>query len=228
MSFGQSRSLQQQEPAGASAHIHARIPTLDGWRAVAIFAVICFHGRYVFFPGPSIARTVSEYGYLGVDAFFAISGFLICTLLIREYTANQDIDLKAFYIRRFFRIIPPYLAALAGIGLVAWLGFIHLQSWELPSCLLFLRNYEPTVAPPGGPYDPLRFLYRPFLVALARGTLLPDMGALVGVAQASPCGESSLDSRRRHCLLEGGRWTLPAHADADAVDADGYTDRLQA
>ena len=72
-------------------------------------------------------------------------------------TANQDIDLKAFYIRRFFRIIPPYVAALAGIGLVAWLGFIHLQSWEIPSCLLFLRNYEPTVAPPGGPYDPYGF-----------------------------------------------------------------------
>jgi peptidoglycan/LPS O-acetylase OafA/YrhL len=81
MWFEESRSLQQQEPASASAHIPARIPTLDGWRAVAIFAVICFHGRYVFFPGPSIARTVSEYGYLGVDAFFAISGFLICTLI---------------------------------------------------------------------------------------------------------------------------------------------------
>ena len=46
---------------------------------------------------------------------------------------------------------------MAGIGLVAWLGFIHLQSWEIPSCLLFLRNYEPTVAPPGGPYDPSGF-----------------------------------------------------------------------
>jgi peptidoglycan/LPS O-acetylase OafA/YrhL len=157
MSFGESRSLQQQELDSASAHLPVRIPTLDGWRAVAIFGVICFHGRYVFFPRPSIARTVSEYGYLGVDAFFAISGFLICTLLIREYTANQHIDLKAFYIRRFFRIIPPYLAALAGIGLVAWLGFIHLRSWEIPSCLLFLRNYEPTVAPPGGPYDPSGF-----------------------------------------------------------------------
>ncbi len=158
MGFGESRSLQQQEPASANAHLPARIPTLDGWRAVAIFAVICFHGRYVFFPGPSIARTISEYGYLGVDGFFAISGFLICTLLIREYTANQNIGLKAFYIRRFFRIISPYLAALAGIGLAAWLGFIHLQSWEIPSCLLFLRNYEPTVAPPGALTTPPVFI----------------------------------------------------------------------
>jgi peptidoglycan/LPS O-acetylase OafA/YrhL len=136
------------------ARLPTHIPTLDGWRALAIVAVICFHGRFAFFPRPSIVRSISEYGYLGVDAFFAISGFLISTLLIREYDANQSINLRAFYMRRFFRIIPPYVAALAGICLVAWLGFIHLQSWEIPSCLLFLRNYEPTVAPPGGPYDP--------------------------------------------------------------------------
>ncbi len=133
------------------------IPTLDGWRALAIIAVICFHGRFVFFPHPSLVRSVSEYGYLGVDAFFAISGFLICNLLICEFAAKQSIDLKAFYIRRFFRIIPPYVAALAGICVAAWLGFIHLQRWEIPSCLLFLRNYEPTAAPPGGPYDPYGF-----------------------------------------------------------------------
>jgi peptidoglycan/LPS O-acetylase OafA/YrhL len=130
------------------------IPTLDGWRALAISAVICFHGKFSFFPNPSIVRNLSEYGYLGVDAFFAISGFLICSLLVGEYAKNQRIDLKKFYIRRFFRIIPPYLAALAGIVLVARLGWIHLQSWEIPSCLLFLRNYEPSVGfTAGGPLD---------------------------------------------------------------------------
>jgi peptidoglycan/LPS O-acetylase OafA/YrhL len=154
MSTGAAR-LQQRRAEGTRLPTH--IPTLDGWRALAIVAVICFHGRFAFFPHPSIVRSISEYGYLGVDAFFAISGFLICTLLIREYDTSQSINLKAFYIRRFFRIIPPYVAALAGIGLVAWLRFIHLQSWEIPSCLLFLRNYEPTVAPPGGPYDSYGF-----------------------------------------------------------------------
>ena len=154
MSTG-ARHLQQRMAEGARLPTH--IPTLDGWRALAIVAVICFHGRFAFFPRPSIVRSISEHGYLGVDAFFAISGFLISTLLIREYDGHQSINLRAFYIRRFFRIIPPYVGALAGICLVAWLGFIHLQSWEIPSCLLFLRNYEPTVAPPGGPYDPYGF-----------------------------------------------------------------------
>ena len=156
MSFGQSR-FTAARAGRRGAHIHARIPTLDGWRAVAIFAVICFHGRYVFFPDPSLVRTVSEYGYLGVDAFFAISGFLICTLLIREFAANQTSTSKLSISGDSSALFPPYLAALAGICLAAWLGFIHLQSWEIPSCLLFLRNYEPTAAPPGGPYDPYGF-----------------------------------------------------------------------
>ena len=152
-----SRAKNLQQPVAEGLRLPTHIPTLDGWRALAIVAVICFHGRFAFFPHPSIVRSISEYGYLGVDAFFAISGLLICTLLIREYDASQSINLKAFYVRRFFRIVPPYVAALAGIGLLAWLGFIHLQSWEIPSCLLFLRNYEPTVAPPGGPYDSYGF-----------------------------------------------------------------------
>jgi peptidoglycan/LPS O-acetylase OafA/YrhL len=158
MNVGESQYQQHREQDAVGAREgRTYIPTLDGWRALAIFAVICFHGRFVFFSHPSLVRSVSEYGYLGVDAFFAISGFLICNLLVREYTASERINLKSFYIRRCFRIIPPYLAALAGIFVAAWLGFIHLERWEIPSCLLFLRNYEPTAAPPGGPYDPYGF-----------------------------------------------------------------------
>jgi peptidoglycan/LPS O-acetylase OafA/YrhL len=158
MNVGESQYQQHREQDASGARDgRIYIPTLDGWRALAIIAVICFHGRFVFFPHPSLVRSVSDYGYLGVDAFFAISGFLISNLLIREYAASQSISLKSFYIRRCFRIIPPYMAALAGIFMAAWLGLIQLERWEIPSCLLFLRNYEPTAAPPGGPYDPYGF-----------------------------------------------------------------------
>jgi peptidoglycan/LPS O-acetylase OafA/YrhL len=51
--------------------------------------------------------------YLGVDVFFAISGFLICGLLLREYEETGDISLRRFYIRRCFRILPPYYWTLA-------------------------------------------------------------------------------------------------------------------
>jgi peptidoglycan/LPS O-acetylase OafA/YrhL len=146
----------RSKPGGEGAReSRIYIPTLDGWRALAIAAVICFHGEFSFFPDSPALRNISEYGYLGVDTFFAISGFLICSILLGEYAGNQRIDLKKFYIRRFFRIIPPYLAALAGIVLVAWLGCIHLQPWEIPSCLLFFRNYEPSIgSTAGSSYDP--------------------------------------------------------------------------
>ena len=119
------------------------IPTLDGWRAVAVIAVVLYHGRFMFFRGNSLAAKLSARGDVGVDVFFAISGFLICGLLLKEHARDGSINLRRFYTRRFFRILPPYCAALVGIGLLAVLGAIHLNHWELSSCLLFYRNYKP-------------------------------------------------------------------------------------
>jgi peptidoglycan/LPS O-acetylase OafA/YrhL len=96
---------------------------------------------------------VCAHGILGVDVFFAISGFLICGLLLREYEADGDISLRRFYIRRCFRILPPYYAALVVFSVVALLGIIPLNYADLPSCLLFYRNYMPLgVGEPGGFY----------------------------------------------------------------------------
>lgn len=80
---------------------------LDGLRALSVIAVIWHHtsGR----PGPSI----SSQGHFGVDLFFAISGVLITTLLLRERDRNGRISLSAFYIRRAGRIFPLYYAVLA-------------------------------------------------------------------------------------------------------------------
>lgn len=124
-------------------HHSSYIPTLDGWRAFAVLAVILYHGRFGFFPDHSLAQRLASRGDAGVDAFFAISGFLICGLLLREYALEGGLNLGRFYIRRFFRILPPYCAALIGIGLLSIVGAIHLNHWELPSCLLFFRNYMP-------------------------------------------------------------------------------------
>jgi peptidoglycan/LPS O-acetylase OafA/YrhL len=127
-------------------------PTLDGWRAFAIFFVILFHGRFVFFPASSPLWPIAEHGYLGVDLFFALSGFLICSRLLAEHKTTGSINLQTFYIRRVFRIVPPYLAALASFVLLSIVAQIPLERWETLSCLLFFRNYEPSVGPAGGPY----------------------------------------------------------------------------
>jgi peptidoglycan/LPS O-acetylase OafA/YrhL len=125
------------------SHQKRHIPTLDGWRAFAVIGVILYHGRSGFFNGDSVLTKLSAHGFLGVDLFFAISGFLICGLLLQEYRCDGGISLRRFYIRRCFRILPPYYAAIAALCAVSVFGAIHVNYSYLPSCLLFYRNYKP-------------------------------------------------------------------------------------
>jgi peptidoglycan/LPS O-acetylase OafA/YrhL len=118
------------------------IPTLDGWRAVAVIGVLLYHGQAGFIRDGWL-RKVSSHGILGVDIFFAISGFLICGLLLKEYAAKGDISLRRFYIRRCFRILPPYFAVLTAICALAVFCALSVNFSDLPSCLLFYRNYRP-------------------------------------------------------------------------------------
>ncbi len=119
------------------------IPTLDGWRALSVIGVILYHGRFGFFVHHPLVMKVASAGEIGVDVFFAISGFLICGLLLEEFARTGGISLRRFYIRRCFRILPPYYAALAGVGVLSILGAIELNRSDLLSCLLFYRNYLP-------------------------------------------------------------------------------------
>ncbi|MFC9250461.1 acyltransferase family protein [Amycolatopsis thailandensis] len=84
-----------------------RFPALDGLRAIAATIVILFH-----FAGPKWSWLS---GWVGVYIFFVLSGFLITTLLLREQDRTGRISLSAFYLRRAFRILPPYLVILGGI-----------------------------------------------------------------------------------------------------------------
>jgi peptidoglycan/LPS O-acetylase OafA/YrhL len=72
------------------------IPALDGLRAIAVFLVMLLHAHFQFGNGGSV----------GVDIFFALSGFLITTLLMEEYNNNGRISLIGFYLRRTFRLFP--------------------------------------------------------------------------------------------------------------------------
>jgi peptidoglycan/LPS O-acetylase OafA/YrhL len=116
------------------------LPTLDGWRGLAVLGVILLHGR--FFTTHWLQR-VSIHGGSGVAVFFAISGFLICHLLLEEHDRAGSIDCARFYLRRCLRIMPAYYVALLGIGLISILGAIQLNGYEIPSCLLFYRSYMP-------------------------------------------------------------------------------------
>jgi peptidoglycan/LPS O-acetylase OafA/YrhL len=122
------------------------IPTLDGWRAVAILGVMLRHASYYFFspaglfPHPKIDACLLR-GGSGVDVFFVLSGFLICSRLVHEQQVMGTISLKSFYIRRAFRILPPYLFYLLAVAALSIAGVIAVSKLEFAGCLFFFRNF---------------------------------------------------------------------------------------
>src|SRR5579862_5032266 len=97
----------------------ARLPTLDGWRMVAVLIVIWGHLMTGFYPTEAqyYADSLARFGSFGVDIFFGISGFLITKLLLDEKTESGRISISAFYVRRAFRILPPCFLFLAAVVL---------------------------------------------------------------------------------------------------------------
>ncbi len=79
-------------------------PEIDGLRAIAVFAVIIYHANFVLF-----GHTLFQGGFIGVDIFFVISGYLITTLILKEIYKNNQFSFKYFYERRIRRILPVLL-----------------------------------------------------------------------------------------------------------------------
>jgi peptidoglycan/LPS O-acetylase OafA/YrhL len=121
----------------------AYIPTLDGWRALSITLVILHHSQIqsaIPILGP-LLQSLARFGELGVELFFAISGLLICSRLLDEESRAGHINVNAFYLRRFFRILP---AAIFYLLIIAILGALHIipvfpSDWF--ASLFFFRNY---------------------------------------------------------------------------------------
>src|SRR4029077_9164976 len=91
-------------------------PDVEGLRAIAVSLVVLYHSGVPFVTG----------GYVGVDIFFVISGFLITRLLLAEYEARDTVSIPKFYARRVRRILPA--ATLMLVAVVAasyhWLGYV--------------------------------------------------------------------------------------------------------
>jgi peptidoglycan/LPS O-acetylase OafA/YrhL len=83
---------------------------LDGLRGVAILGVLVYHANGAY----------KNFGPIGVDIFFVLSGFLITCLLIEEWDEFQSISLKAFYMRRVLRLLPALVAMLAIMAGFQW------------------------------------------------------------------------------------------------------------
>ncbi len=84
--------------------VTGRVESLDGLRAFAVGAVLLCH------------TTLAPAGFLGVDVFFALSGYLITSILLREHARAGGVALGRFYLRRSMRLMPPLLAMLAAVS----------------------------------------------------------------------------------------------------------------
>ncbi|MFZ9988318.1 MAG: acyltransferase family protein [Candidatus Nanopelagicales bacterium] len=92
------------------------LPGLDGVRALAVMGVLLYHGDLTWMQG----------GFLGVDVFFVLSGFLITTLIVEEFNRSGRIDFKRFYLARARRLLPALLLMLVIVGMLA--AFIYRDS----------------------------------------------------------------------------------------------------
>ena len=85
------------------------IPSLDGIRALSVLAVIVYHANKLWLPG----------GFLGVEVFFVISGYLITLLLLAESEKNGTVSLKQFWLRRARRLLPALWVVVLGVVVFA-------------------------------------------------------------------------------------------------------------
>ena len=110
------------------------ITGLDGIRAVAVMAVLFYHANQPWALG----------GFLGVETFFVLSGFLITSLLLTEWHSTKGIDLKAFWLRRARRLLPAVWLLLLALPFLAVLfardALPRLRE-DIPAALFYITNW---------------------------------------------------------------------------------------
>ena len=107
------------------------VPALDGVRAVAVILVLLFHLGVPGFGG----------GYVGVDVFFVLSGFLITSLLLAEMQRSDRISLPAFWLRRARRLLPALVLVLLAVAAAAALDPSFIERTSLRGDLLSTTSY---------------------------------------------------------------------------------------
>lgn len=109
-------------------------PGLDGLRAIAVLGVFFFHLQFPWALG----------GYLGVETFILISGYLITSLLLEDYRANGRLNLKRFWLRRIRRLWPAlYLLLIGVLGLGLTIAPQNLQRLreDVPAAVFYVTNW---------------------------------------------------------------------------------------
>jgi peptidoglycan/LPS O-acetylase OafA/YrhL/lysophospholipase L1-like esterase len=190
-------------------------PTLDGIRALAVLAVMGYHARVEALRG----------GFIGVDVFFVLSGYLITALLVAEHARTGRIAVRAFYARRARRLLPALLLLLLGVA--AYSSFVaspgdrgairadalaslfYVQNWHL---IWSGSSYFAAYAAP----SPLRHLWSlaieeqfylvwPLTLLLLLRVVKARTWLLVGVMGAAAVASAALMARIYHPAFDPSR-----------------------
>jgi len=135
-------------------------PEIDGLRTVAVFAVIIYHSHFILLGHP-----LFQGGFIGVDIFFVISGYLITTLILKEIIKTNQFSFKYFYERRIRRVLPTLLFVTIITSIISY--FILLPSSlvdfgkSVLSIIFFISNFYFWLA--GGKYGEESELLKPLL-----------------------------------------------------------------
>jgi peptidoglycan/LPS O-acetylase OafA/YrhL len=121
--------------------ISGRVPSLDGLRGISILFVLLGHAA-LSDHAPHVLAPFSHAGNVGVRFFFIISGFLITTLLMKEWRKTNTISLRGFYLRRVLRIFPAVYTLIAVVAVCAAFGLIRLKPGEVFYAATFTMNFK--------------------------------------------------------------------------------------
>jgi peptidoglycan/LPS O-acetylase OafA/YrhL len=135
-------------------------PEIDGLRAIAVVSVILYHAQIYLFD----AKIFSG-GYIGVDIFFVISGYLITLIILKEFAITGSLSLKYFYERRIRRILPALLLVILMSFPLAWLFLLPLDYIDFAKSVLYSLGFSSNFYfhYSGQQYGATNALFLPFL-----------------------------------------------------------------
>ena len=185
-------------------HARSRFGSLDALRAFAVLAVV-WHHTVNRMPGVAVAGR----GFLGVDLFFVLSGFLITIRLLRERRDRGSVSLSQFYLRRTLRIFPLYYAVV--LGCLAAGAVLPGQQWDqiadsAPQLLAYLSNWFPSISLLAVSWslatEEQFYLVWPPVQKLLGGAALPAIGVFLVANQLVNFGFLFSGARPEHEILQ--------------------------
>tara|TARA_B100001057_G_scaffold77424_1_gene72296 strand:+ start:877 stop:2850 length:1974 start_codon:yes stop_codon:yes gene_type:complete len=135
-------------------------PEIDGLRAIAVISVILYHAQISF-----LQYQPFRGGFIGVDIFFVISGYLITSIIFKELIAQGSFSFKNFYERRIRRIIPVLLLVILTSVPFAWLYLLPVSFVDYSKSILFSLGFSSNFYfwSSGLSYGAESVLFKPFL-----------------------------------------------------------------